>query len=79
MTERVYDIVSSMLRVPRASLGPDSSPDTLPQWDSLRHLQIVLALEEALGLHLTVEEIEAMQSMRVIIAIVESHGVGDRG
>ena len=79
MTERVYDIVSSMLRVPRESLGPDSSPDSLPQWDSLRHLQIVLALEEALGLHLTVEEIEAMQSVRVILAIVESHAAGDRG
>ena len=79
MTARVYDIVSSMLRVPRASLGPDSSPDTIPEWDSLRHLQIVLALEEALGLHLTVEEIEAMQSVRVILAIVASHAAGDRG
>ena len=72
MTERVYDVVASMLRVPRESLGPDSSPDTIPQWDSLRHLQIVLGLEEALGIQLSVEEIEAMQSLRVILAIVES-------
>ena len=78
MSERVYEIVASMLRVTRESLSPDSSPDTLPQWDSLRHLQIVLALEEALGIHLTVEEIEAMQRMAVIVAIVESHEAGDR-
>jgi acyl carrier protein len=78
MSERVYEIVASMLRVPRESLNPDSSPDTVPQWDSLRHLQIVLALEEALGIHLTVEEIEAMQTMGVIVAIVESHDAGDR-
>jgi acyl carrier protein len=73
LSDRVYEIVASMLRVPRESLGPDSSPDTIPQWDSLKHLQIVLGLEEALGLQLTVEEIEAMQSVGVIVAIVESH------
>ena len=73
MTERVYGVVASMLRVPRESLGPDSSPDTIPQWDSLRHLQIVLGLEEALGIQLSVEEIEAMRSVGVILAIVESH------
>jgi acyl carrier protein len=73
VTERVYEVVASMLRVPRESLGPDSSPDTIAQWDSLRHLQIVLGLEEALGIQLSVEEIEAMQSVGVILAIVESH------
>jgi acyl carrier protein len=73
MNERVYDIVASILRVPRESLDGESSPDTIPQWDSLRHLQIVLGLEEALGVQLTVEEIEAMRSVRVIEAIIESH------
>jgi acyl carrier protein len=72
MTDRVYEVVASILRVPRESLGPDSSPDTLPQWDSLKHLQIILALEEALGIQLSVEEIEAMQSVGVILAIAES-------
>jgi acyl carrier protein len=73
MTERIYDVVASVLRVPRESLNDASSPDTIAEWDSLRHLQIVLALEEALGIQLTVEEIEAMQSVGVIQAIVESH------
>lgn len=73
MIEQVYGIVAAVLRVPRASLDAASSPDSVPTWDSLRHLQIVLALEEALGIQLTVEEIEAMQSVGVILAIVETH------
>jgi acyl carrier protein len=71
-TERVCDVVSSILRVPAESLDDRSSPDTLSSWDSLRHLQVVLALEEAFGVQFTVEEIEAMHSVGVITAIVES-------
>jgi acyl carrier protein len=72
----VRDIVSSILRVPSESVDHATSPDTIPDWDSLRHLQIVLALEEAYGLQFTVEEIEAMQSVRVIAAVLESRGHG---
>lgn len=69
--EQVFEIVASILRVPPASIDASSSPDTLPEWDSLRHLQIVLALEEAFSLQLSVDEIEAMHSVRVIAAIVQ--------
>jgi acyl carrier protein len=73
MSERVYQIVAAILRMPEESLDAASSPDTIPNWDSLRHLQLVLALEEAFGIRLTSEEIEAMHSVGVILAIVEMH------
>ena len=69
--DQVVEIVASILRVPPASIDASTSPDTLPVWDSLRHLQIVLALEEAFGLQLSADEIEAMHSVRVIAAIIQ--------
>ncbi len=73
--ERVYEVLSSILRVPLGELDATSSPDTIANWDSLRHLQVVLALEETFG---SVEEIEAMQSPAVISAIVETRVAAER-
>ncbi len=76
--ERVYEVLSSILRVPLGELDATSSPDTIANWDSLRHLQVVLALEETFGIQFSVEEIEAMQSPAVISAIVETRVAAER-
>jgi acyl carrier protein len=71
--DRALDVVASVLKTPRATLVPDASTDTIAGWDSLRHLQLILALEEAFAIQFAVEEIEAMQSVGVILAILETH------
>lgn len=48
-----------------------SSPDTVNQWDSLKHMQIVLAIEEAFDLQLTDDEIVSIRSLQSIIALLE--------
>jgi len=40
-----------------------SSPDTIDTWDSIQHLNFVLALEEKFGLQLSPEEMEQMRSV----------------
>ena len=70
MTDRVRTIVASVLRVPPEAIDDSSSPDTLGAWDSLNHLQLILALEEEFGLQFAVDDIDAMQSVGGIIAIV---------
>jgi len=70
VTDRVRTIVASVLRVPADALDPTSSPDTIASWDSLNHMQLILALEENFGLRFAVDEMEAMQSVGGIIAIL---------
>lgn len=79
MEDRILGVVSAILRVPRDTLTTASSPDTLDHWDSLRHLQLVLALEEEFGLQFRGEEIDAMQSVGGIISILREHLDGDAG
>ena len=45
-----------MTRLSIAVLTEDSSSDTLPQWDSLRHMNLVLALEDEFGVSIPDEE-----------------------
>ncbi len=42
-------VMGSVFKVDPASLGDDSSIDSIPTWDSLRHMNMVLALEDEFG------------------------------
>jgi acyl carrier protein len=63
--------VSAVLGVPAENIDDRTSPDTVPTWDSMQHLQLVLALEQEFGLAFEVEEIEAMQRVGVIVSLLE--------
>lgn len=67
--ERVQDILAETLRVPPDRINADSSPETLPLWDSLQHLTLVVALEQEFGVGYSPDEIEQMTSVRAIADI----------
>ena len=56
-------MASDLFGVPADRIGPASSPQTIETWDSIQHLNLVLALEERFGLQLSPEEIEQMRSV----------------
>lgn len=39
-------VMATILGVDPAAVGEDASMDTIKSWDSLRHMQLVLALED---------------------------------
>jgi acyl carrier protein len=54
-----------------AEIGADASIETMPVWDSLAHMRIVLALEDKLGRELGPEEIIAIVSLADIARILD--------
>ena len=69
--EQVQAIASDIFGVPVRKITADSSPETIENWDSMQHLNLVLALEEKFGLQLDPEEIEQMKSVGAVAALVE--------
>jgi len=45
-------------------IGVDGSRDTVPAWDSLKHVEIIFSFEEAYGLRLTESEMASMRSVK---------------
>lgn len=68
--DQVAETASELFNVPRAQLTPASSPDSVPDWDSVQHLNLVLALEQRFGVQFDPEDIEKMRSIGEIAAIV---------
>ena len=71
MKQRVFIILSQIMGLPVEEIREDSSPDTIEAWDSLRHMNLVLALEEAFGIQFTEEEIVEMLNVQLIVDILK--------
>jgi len=75
MTESVLDqvrrIAADIFNVPLGRVTAESSPDTIENWDSLQHLNLVLGLEQSFGLEFAPEEIEQMLSVELILMLVQ--------
>ena len=67
---RVREIVSDVLQVDQDAITPDSSPENVASWDSVQHLNLVLALEEEYGLQFLPEEMDQMKTVGEIAQLV---------
>ena len=70
--EDVARVMADVLGVDPASIGPDSSPDTIPAWDSVQHMNLVIALEQEFGVRFSPEEIEEAVTVRAVADLVRS-------
>lgn len=68
---RVLRIAADVFAVPIEELTPTSSPDSIESWDSLNHLNMVLALEQELSIQFSPEEMEELLSIELIVGLLE--------
>lgn len=72
LLEQVRQLVSDIFSVPLEQVDAYSSPKTIEAWDSMQHLNLVLALEDKFNLQFTPEEMEEMRTVDEIVTMVES-------
>jgi acyl carrier protein len=66
--EQVREIMALTFDLPPDAITPTTAQDSCPQWDSLAHLNLMLALEDAFGLTLTVDDMAQLTSVAAILA-----------
>lgn len=64
-------LMAMLLNVDAASIGPDASMDNIPTWDSLRHMNLVLALEEEFNVSIPDEDAGNITSYQLIKLVLE--------
>ncbi|MBB3475875.1 acyl carrier protein [Sphingomonas sp. BK345] len=69
--DKLKQVVADVLAADVASIGPDFSMDTVEQWDSLRHMTLVLAIEDSFGISIPDEEAANITSWPLIRLVVE--------
>ena len=69
--EEVRSVVSDVLGLSVQNLTGDSSVETVPEWDSLAQVNIILSLEVAYGLAIDPADAMEMMSVDEILAYLQ--------
>lgn len=62
VASRVRDVMAGVLDIPAAGIGNGFRRDDASAWDSMNHLRLISALEEAFGIKFTMKEVGEMES-----------------
>ena len=64
--DRIINVMSSVFGVSIDNIDDNTSPDTLESWDSLNHMNLIIALEEEFLVDLSDEDIIEMINYKLI-------------
>ena len=70
--ERVRGIASDVLQLPSERITLQSCRHEFVNWDSIQHLNLILALEQEFNVEFEPEEMDHMNSLEEILFLVES-------
>ena len=60
---KFYEIVGNILGVEPTKLNEQSNASNVPQWDSLRHIEVIFAVESAYQVRFTMPEIAGLRNL----------------
>ena len=70
MEVRIKKIMADVFDAEIEQIDDDASPDTISNWDSLRHMNLVEALEEGFGVEFSEDQIVEMMNYKLVKQIV---------
>ncbi len=60
---QLYELIGKVLGVDPAQLNEESNAQNTPKWDSLRHIEVVFAMENAFHVRFTMPEISGLRKL----------------
>jgi acyl carrier protein len=72
---RLKQVMADVFHIPSDSVSEDTSVDTVEKWDSLTHLNLILALEQAFGVSFSEEETVESLNYPLLKMALEAHGI----
>lgn len=74
MRDRVREAMAGVWNVTAAEIPEDADATTMPGWDSLRHLELMLELEMSFGIRIPTEQVPELTSVEAIEDALREHG-----
>ena len=68
--KRIKSVMSAVFQLPLNQITELSSPDTIESWDSLKHINMIVALEEEFNVEFTDDNITEMINMKLILVVL---------
>ncbi len=74
--QRLQHIFREAFENDKLTLSDDLSPETMPAWDSLAHVKLMMGCEEEFGVKFSIEEMVESTSVGKLKQVLALRGVG---
>ena len=71
INERIKDVMSAVFGVDVDTINEDSSQDNIEEWESIRTLDLIVALEEEFCVTIPLEEVGNMTNFKYIKLMID--------
>ena len=65
--QRLREVMGAVFGIDPTAIAGDASSATIAEWDSVRHLQLMLALEEEFNVQFDADELVSLRTVPLII------------
>lgn len=72
---RLYQVIAKVLSVEPDALSEESNADNTANWDSLRHIEVIFAVESAFHVRFAMPEITGLRNLGDIRQLLINKGV----
>jgi len=69
----IAPILDALRAVLKTEVTAETSVHNTPQWDSLRHIEVIFAVEDACGVQFDEAELTELYSVERLLAAVQRH------
>ena len=74
--EKLTELVADVFLIDPSEFRLDLTRDEIETWDSLGIVSLAVGVQEVFGYHLTQDEATSLSSIRDLVSILESRGIG---
>lgn len=75
MDEAINNLLSEIFQVPDSMITDDLAMNDVDAWDSLKHMELIVSLEQNFAVELSFDDIVAMKSVGQIKNVLRAKGV----
>ena len=75
MEEKLKNVLADVFKIDAQSVDENTSVDNVEKWESLTHLNLVLALEDAFNITFSEEQTVEILNYSLIKLVLQEHGV----
>ncbi|MDA0194118.1 MAG: acyl carrier protein [Bacteroidetes bacterium] len=68
--EAIRNTLSVVFEIPEEDVTEESSTDSIENWDSIRHLNLIIALEEQFGVSIPDDDVGNMLNFKIIKIVI---------
>ena len=76
--DKILAVMAAVFEIGVFNIPENAAPELIDEWDSLKHMSLIVALEEEFSIRFTDKEMTYLLNLELILHIISSKVVGGR-